>query len=421
MLTSMVNLDEFKDLYNFCKSVRQLYIYGSSHPQQMLAKALTLSGIKIYGFLDNYKGKKNNIKVLCFDEQNKSKIFPNFYKKGVLFIKDEKDIIKQLQNRGFRKSYILSEKLVDSIEKKVTPRKKFFNFEVNVADHCNMNCQCCDHYSPIAPKHFLNLESYQKDLHRMQELFGKDISKDNLHISLLGGEPLLHPNLDEVIKITRTTFPNAGISLVSNGILVIQQENHPKWNLFQLLKDNEVDLCVTTYPLKINYELIDKKAEEYGLKYFRYNDITNIVKPLEISDTDNDEIILYTNPEEALDPNIVKKSTVHILSNDVKNILPYEFLACYQFNECTVLRDGKIYQCPMLAYIDFFNNKFNQKLPVKKEDYIDIYKISDKNEIAEYISTKIPFCNYCNIKKRYQIDFALSKKEISEWSDIKIS
>ena len=29
-------------------------------------------------------------------------------------------------------------------------KNKTLNFEINLADHCNLNCQCCNHFSPIS-------------------------------------------------------------------------------------------------------------------------------------------------------------------------------------------------------------------------------------------------------------------------------
>ena len=35
--------------------------------------------------------------------------------------------------------------------------------EVQIADHCNLNCKYCSHFSPIADTHFYDLKQYEKE------------------------------------------------------------------------------------------------------------------------------------------------------------------------------------------------------------------------------------------------------------------
>ena len=63
-----------------------------------------------------------------------------------------------------------------ALVRKMAPRNiDEFYLEVNLADHCNLNCQCCDHFSPIAKKTFLDFEQYVRDIHRISELSGGKI------------------------------------------------------------------------------------------------------------------------------------------------------------------------------------------------------------------------------------------------------
>jgi sulfatase maturation enzyme AslB (radical SAM superfamily) len=84
--------------------------------------------------------------------------------------------------------------------------KKLLSFEVNVADHCNLNCRGCEHFSPLAKESYINIDSYTRDCARLSELTGGRI--DTIH--LMGGEPLLYPRLLEIFSITRQAFPSGG-------------------------------------------------------------------------------------------------------------------------------------------------------------------------------------------------------------------
>lgn len=378
MITAMVDYLEFKKMYKFCKSMRCVYIYGKDEKSFSVKNALAQSKVKVKGCIDD---------LLKF---RKPLIFPNIQKLGLIICGDNPEIEKEALSRGFRKVFVLPDFVVEQIVKKVTPRYNFFNFEINIADHCNMNCQCCDHFSPLSEKRFLSLESFKSDLTRIKTLLCNESDKV-LAISLLGGEPTLHPDLIDFIKTARIIFPNASLSMVTNGILLLKTEHGEKGNLWQVMKDNNVELKITTYPIKLDFALIDKKAKEYGLTYSRFTDISS--KDLSI-----------------------KTSVIHDITENKKDIKPYEFLTCYHFNECIVLREGRIYSCPQCAYIGIFNKYFNKNLKVTKNDYIDIYKVKSYKEIMDFVSKRIPFCDYCNVKNRHQIPFHMSNKAIGEWS-----
>ena len=52
-----------------------------------------------------------------------------------------------------------------------TPRPALF-FDVEVTEHCNLNCKGCGSMAPIAEESFLDLNEYKKDITRLSELSG---------------------------------------------------------------------------------------------------------------------------------------------------------------------------------------------------------------------------------------------------------
>ena len=36
--------------------------------------------------------------------------------------------------------------------------------EIQIVDHCNLNCNCCNHFSPLADKWFMELESFETQI-----------------------------------------------------------------------------------------------------------------------------------------------------------------------------------------------------------------------------------------------------------------
>ena len=71
----------------------------------------------------------------------------------------------------------------------------------------------------------------------------------NVHtIRLMGGEPLLHPEVVKFCKATRELFPNSEIVLVSNGLLLPKLSNLD----IEDINDNNIALCMSNYGLNLN-------------------------------------------------------------------------------------------------------------------------------------------------------------------------
>jgi MoaA/NifB/PqqE/SkfB family radical SAM enzyme len=264
--------------------------------------------------------------------------------------------------------------------------KKFFSekcehsflFEVHVADHCNLNCAGCSHFSPLADEHFLDVRTYEKDCKRFSEL-----TKGYIHtIRLMGGEPLLHDKITDIIKITRENFPDSIIKIVTNGILLDSQ----KAEFWDCCHSNDVVISITSYPVNLNVRKIFELSKEHDVNLENYSKGYRIKFKKEAYDLEGKQ-----NKRES-------------------------FLKCWE-SDCHHLRDGKLYICPIAAYIKYFNKFFSKNLEILPEDYLDIYQARNIKEVLSYLNKPIPFCRYCKFgPDEYTIDWHISKKEISEWT-----
>jgi hypothetical protein len=69
--------------------------------------------------------------------------------------------------------------------------------------------------------------------------------------------------------------------------------------------------------------------------------------------------------------------------------------------------------------VERFNKYFNQNIEVSENDYIDIYKANNLNEIVHFLCKAMPFCRYCKLDDwQIGVEWGVSKKEISEWFDM---
>ena len=74
-------------------------------------------------------------------------------------------------------------------------RKKHFEILVQVTNRCNMKCSFCDFWpNGVAPKFELNPDDYRRLANELAEI-------NSMIISVEGGEPLLRPDIVEIVSI----------------------------------------------------------------------------------------------------------------------------------------------------------------------------------------------------------------------------
>ena len=62
----------------------------------------------------------------------------------------------------------------------------------------------------------MSFDVFVRDISRMYELMGDEV----IRVQLLGGEPLLHPQISMFVEALYYTFPNADRRILTNGILL---------------------------------------------------------------------------------------------------------------------------------------------------------------------------------------------------------
>lgn len=295
------------------------------------------------------------------------------------------EMVPVLEKAGVRKIVGLSNTFFMNLQRETKegcrayhPHEKL-RFEVQVAEHCNLNCAACYHYAPLAEPEFLDLDQYQRDIDRLSQLSSGKVE----WIHLMGGEPLLNPQLIDIMQMTRRAFPLGSIQIVTNGIAL----PHMAECFWQCCHEDDIEVCPTRYPIHVDYEGMKQKAERYGVKYHLYNEEQK-VKTMDWS---------------PLCP--------------VGGNSKWNFEHCEGANECITLRDGKLYTCVFPAHVHHLVKYFElSEIEVVEQDGVDIYKIDSLQELMEKLAEPIPFCKYCRIDKRkYGVPFSISKKKAGEW------
>lgn len=251
---------------------------------------------------------------------------------------------------------------------RIKNRLPLLNFlEVHLVDHCNLNCKGCSHYSPLSPEHFMDINKFEKNFN----ILSKKLRIKN--IRMMGGEPLLHPDISLFIASGRKAFPKAKLSIVTNGILLPEMPQ----SFWDSCRDNNLIIALSKYPAteKIFSGFIDLIEN-------------NAVKVGHIHDCK--KMLLFHNQK-----------------GDSEKEISYKWCQ----TKYPMLRNDNIFTCPKAAYIHLYNNYFGIKAKIDKG--INIFPNSGK-KIIEYIKKPKITCEFCTYGGK-PVDWGFSSRTINEW------
>ena len=108
------------------------------------------------------------------------------------------------------------------------------SLEFHIVDHCNLRCWGCCSLSPISDKQYTQPEAIQNDLsHAISALAPS-------RLKLVGGEPLLHPEIDACLQVARASNIAPSVSVTTNGFLLLKMTD-----VFWRLVDH---MTISLYP-----------------------------------------------------------------------------------------------------------------------------------------------------------------------------
>lgn len=260
------------------------------------------------------------------------------------------------------------------------PRPCYELLIINILDHCNLRCKGCDHFACIADPYFVPYETIKRDVERISKIFHGDYI---MQFGVMGGEPLLHPDLLEILKVIRSQFENARISVYTNGILLMKQ----KKEFWRVLRENNIGIMQTHYPIHLDFKGIAERAKNENVIYDYYQ---------------------FTGEKKLFKKVVNLKGT----GDPVES-----FAKCHISNYGNFLMEGKLYGCPFSCQSNrIFNKKFNQNLRMTEMDYLDIYKENDMQKFFSFSAKPKFYCRYCD-GLRENILWERSKGQIEEWAE----
>ena len=253
------------------------------------------------------------------------------------------------------------------------------HLEIQVAEHCNLNCASCTHFSPLAKESYLSKEEFSSQLQKANQIFNGHCKS----LKIMGGEPLLHPEIGELQRLARVAMPEIKITPQTNGILLTRM-SEDFWNS---CRDNDILVRVTRYPVKLNVDEIKRLAEQY-------------------------KVNLKFHPEEA-----IKSFNLYPLNIECQNDPADNLAHCKMKLRYVLIKNGRLFPCPIAGNAEHFNSPFNYNLGCCEQDSISLDDVHSFEDYARFAHQPLAFCKHClPTQYRRDIGWTRSKRDISEWT-----
>ena len=240
------------------------------------------------------------------------------------------------------------------------------------------------HFAPIAQKRCLDLGYYEADLRTLATIPGIESYFRGLY--LMGGEPLLHPRIVDVITLTRRLLPRIRIVLATNGLLVGRMGNE----FWDALVSCGVELHFSAYPINVDYDGLVRMAKARGA------DVAFIMDLTERDAGKAAFLKMAIDPEGGQDP--------------VRS-----FNSCFFGGSFMQLSGGSIWNCQVAAHHATLDAAFGWKMASEPADELPLASITSIDDIESFRRSAHPMCCYCANDRMGIMTWDRSRRNEREW------
>lgn len=248
----------------------------------------------------------------------------------------------------------------------------FSDIAIPIVEHCNLNCKGCLHFCHKGQTpYYYDIDRFRMDIKKLH-LYFKEIGS----VRLYGGEPLLHNQLGEFIKVIRKYYPKSELKLLTNGLLITRIQP----TLIAALKKYQVKIYWSVYPIITTEEYAEtiRFMDRHGLHYS-----VNYIN----------EFCAFYEPNGNIDPQ-------------------YAYKRC-SGKYCHVMRNGKISCCPA-PLVGHLINELGGNIDFS-DSVLDLYGETSAEEILDFLSKPHPVCKYCTVPRYFAWQQQNENYSLDDW------
>ena len=250
----------------------------------------------------------------------------------------------------------------------------YCHLQIPITFDCNLKCKNCSFGCDKFTKRnafYITTEKFKQYLTEIDRI----ATNSNIPVSLtiFGGEPLLHPDVIEFLNILYDyKIHVSDIVFSTNGIKLLSMPD----SFFTIIKKLDATICVSKYPININYDKIFKYVESKQCK------IKNAVSLS--TELGNTFVSRFVN-----DGTMVKFSTQYFAKDKV---CTGHFCTDYC---CSPIYDDKIFVCSPTVKQYLKQQIF--KFPLCDIPYLDLKKTNNFEQILDFVENddNMKICGHC--------------------------
>ena len=250
-----------------------------------------------------------------------------------------------------------------------------------ITTSCDLACPGCDRF--IDFNHNWT-EPYDIIEERMNVL-SKKIQPDS--ITIIGGEPLIHPKIYDILRLTRKHFPDATIEVFTNGFLL--EKRNQIFSVLQEIQPSKITVSIHNRQAKIRNTIFNN-IESVFLNKAPWNKTAQWQfvyggTELEIADEVNSSWYEYRRTIDGKQKPWNDNDPVSSYNACGVNIFP-------------IVYNGRIYKCPPISMLETHAKKFDMLDDSDWKPYLEYkgYDITDElQEFVDNIFKPNKICGMC--------------------------
>lgn len=359
-----------------------IILWGAGKLGGVVAHAIKSSGLRIAAFVDSANDKQGTIYLDCpvisphqlYTQYSNAIVivscaFPIVYdelqKDSAVTVYDPHSFLLEIDFSGYvgGLTFEFASRIVENALRNYALYYGTGSFIERLAflltDKCTLNCKNCDGYIPFhAHPKTDSLDTIKNSYKKIIEVCGHvEI------INLLGGEPLLHPDIAQVTRYFANDNRCSHVAIISNGTIV------PKPELIDILKSPKCTFRISDYGNLSRHKdeiiaLLEKEKIKYEVTNYQYWDrIPTIQQRYETSEQ-----------------------------------LNAKYAACTA--NLFYVKHGKLFQCTFVAGLSDLGRSM---LPDFEKNYVDLFPQSNKDVTLQvekfvqqlHLRQHLDACKYC--------------------------
>jgi organic radical activating enzyme len=241
--------------------------------------------------------------------------------------------------------------------------------EIYITNECNLTCSNCNRFN----NYDFRGHYYWKDYRLAIAAWSKRITADT--ISIIGGEPTLHPELFIWKRNLERLWPDSVVMVQSNGIYTKE-------------KIKELNASKIIPVISIHDKKMFKKHEEYIATH-----------KMSIPGGNNEPNSLIIDATEFTDCALIDNQNSFSLHNSD----PESAFICCSMKYSHTIFEGRLHRCPLLAVLPEFAKQYKVKMSeedlelLKNPEYVLEHDCSEEDLKKFFYSIMTPMnvCKFC--------------------------